>query len=206
MTQKSKIFSLFSIPVYLTRLNKNLSKKELSFVNLIKNDVYKNEGNITTNDGYVLEREVFKNLKNELNLIVQDYFNTVINATNDVVPYITQSWLNYTEKDQFHHRHSHPNSLVSGVVYLAANKEFDKIKFFKRNTYQVIKPQINGWNEWNSESWWCSVSTGDVLLFPSSLTHMVEYKKGDNTRISLAFNTFVKGKLGNYKDLTELKI
>ena len=139
MTQKSKIFSLFSIPVYLTRLNKNLSKKELSFINFIKNDVYKNEGNITTNDGYVLEREVFKNLKNELNLIVQDYFNTVINATNDVVPYITQSWLNYTEKDQFHHRHSHPNSLVSGVVYLAANKKFDKINFFKRNTYQVIK-------------------------------------------------------------------
>ena len=57
MTQKSKIFSLFSIPVYLTRLNKNLSKKELSFVNLIKNDVYKNEGNITTNDGYVLRQD-----------------------------------------------------------------------------------------------------------------------------------------------------
>jgi hypothetical protein len=33
---------------------------------------------------------------------------------------------------------------------------------------------------------------------------MVENKKGKNTRISLAFNVFVKGTVGNNKDLTEL--
>ena len=41
-------------------------------------------------------------------------------------------------------------------------------------------------------------------MFPSSLTHMVETKEGNNTRISLAFNVFIKGKIGNNKQLTEL--
>jgi hypothetical protein len=46
--------------------------------------------------------------------------------------------------------------------------------------------------------------TGDIILFPSSLTHMVETKEGTNTRISLAFNVFIKGTVGNNKNLTEL--
>jgi hypothetical protein len=33
---------------------------------------------------------------------------------------------------------------------------------------------------------------------------MVETKQGDNTRISLAFNVFIKGKVGINKQLTEL--
>jgi hypothetical protein len=33
---------------------------------------------------------------------------------------------------------------------------------------------------------------------------MVETKEGDNTRVSLAFNVFVKGKLGDDYALTEL--
>ena len=41
-------------------------------------------------------------------------------------------------------------------------------------------------------------------MFPSSTTHQVETKQGDNTRISLAFNTFYKGSVGSNKNLTEL--
>jgi hypothetical protein len=33
---------------------------------------------------------------------------------------------------------------------------------------------------------------------------MVENKQGDNTRISLAFNVFIKRTIGNNKNLTEL--
>ena len=43
-------------------------------------------------------------------------------------------------------------------------------------------------------------------MFPSSLTHDVKIKKGNNIRISLAFNIFVNGILGLEKQLTELKL
>jgi uncharacterized protein (TIGR02466 family) len=199
------INSIFPTPIYLSKLNREFSNIELSFIDKTKLDVYKNEGNTTSNDVSILDNKEFKNLKEELDLRIQDYFNKVISPSNNITPYITQSWLNYTETNQFHHKHAHPNSLVSGVLYINCHEEHDKIKFFN-DKYQTIKPEIKEWNIWNSESWWFSVKTGDLILFPSSLTHSVETKQGNNTRISLAFNVFIKGVVGNNKSLTELKL
>jgi uncharacterized protein (TIGR02466 family) len=198
------ILSIFPTPVYKTTLEKNLSKKELLFVDKNKLNTHKNEGNITSNNNYILNEKEFKSLKKDITIKVQDYFDKIICPAGNITPYITQSWLNYTEENQFHHRHTHPNSLVSGVFYINSNDEFDKIKFFKDNLHSTIKFETKTWNLWNSETWWFPVKTGDLILFPSSLTHMVETKEGDNTRVSLAFNVFVKGKLGDDYALTEL--
>jgi uncharacterized protein (TIGR02466 family) len=200
---ESTVNGIFPIPVYVSKLGRELTKKELSLVNKSKLDFYKNDGNITSNDNYILNHKSFNSLKEDLGLRVQDYFNKVLSTTDAVTPFITQSWLNYTETNQYHHKHQHPNSLVSGVFYVNCHEELDKIKFFK-DGYKTIVPEIKDWNLYNSESWWFTVKTGDIILFPSSLTHMVENKEGTNTRISLAFNVFIKGNIGNNKSLTEL--
>ena len=200
---EANIHGIFPTPIYISKLNRDITKKELSFIDKTKLDIYKNESNITSNNTYILNSKELKNIKEELDLKIQDYFDKVISPANTITPYITQSWLNYTETNQYHHKHAHPNSLVSGVFYINCNEEHDKIKFFN-DKYSTIKPEIKDWNIWNSETWWFSVKTGDVILFPSSLTHMVETKQGDNTRISLAFNVFIKGTIGNNKNLTEL--
>ena len=199
---KADIHGIFPTPVYFSTLDRKLSSEELNFVKKSKKDFYKNEGNITSSNTYILEEKPFKILKKDLMIMVEDYFNKVLSAKN-VEPYITQSWLNYTETNQYHHTHEHPNSLVSGVFYIDADKDNDKIKFFNK-AYRQIKPEVREWNIWNSESWWFGVETGKIVLFPSSLTHCVEVKQGTNTRISLAFNVFVKGTLGVNKSLTEL--
>jgi uncharacterized protein (TIGR02466 family) len=200
---ESNISGIFPTPIYMSKLDRELTPLELKFVDKNKKDFYKNDGNITSNNNYILNEKPFANIKKELDLRVQDYFDKVISPANNITPYITQSWLNYTETNQYHHKHQHPNSLVSGVFYINCDDKFDKIKFFKED-YKIIKPEVKNWNIWNSESWWFSVKTGDVILFPSSLTHMVETKQGDNTRISLAFNVFIKGTVGSNKELTEL--
>jgi uncharacterized protein (TIGR02466 family) len=208
MTVQSDITSIFPTPIYRSELNRNLSKEELSFIDKTKKDVYAYEGNttLTSNDNYILENKVFKNLKKDLYLRVQDYSNKIISPANNISPYITQSWLNYTETNQYQNRHVHYNSLISGVFYINCHEEYDKIKFFKKDAYEIIKPEVKDWNLYNSETWWFTVKTGDIILFPSSLSHMVETKQGDNTRISLAFNVFVKGEVGSYKNLTYLKL
>ena len=200
---ESTVNGIFPTPVYMSKLDRDLTKKELSFIDKSKLDLHNNEGNKTSNDNYILNQKVFSKLKEDLDLRVQDYFKKVLSTTDAVTPYITQSWLNYTETKQYHHKHQHPNSLVSGVFYVNCHEELDKIKFFN-DTYKTIKPEIKDWNLYNSESWWFTVKTGDIILFPSSLTHMVENKEGTNTRISLAFNVFIKGNIGNNKNLTEL--
>ena len=200
-----RIYQLFPEPVYFSKLERALTKKELKTINKYKKETYKNEGNITSSDNYVLKNKTLKNLKEDLQKRVIDYFDKVICTSNSIIPHITQSWINYTETNQFHHRHFHSNSYVSGVFYIDAKKEVDSIIFYRPGEAQkTIGLSVTRYNQFNSPSWRCSVQIGDVVLFPSSLHHGVQKKKGPHTRISLSFNVFFKGKIGTNKQLTEL--
>ena len=200
------IHQLFPEPVYFSKLERVLTKEELKILNEHKKKTQKNAGNSRTKDSYVLEHKTLNNLKKDLHTKVMDYFDKVICTDNPITPYITQSWLNYTKSDQFHHKHNHPNSLISGVFYISADKEVDSITFHKDFLDDRITLNINKYNMFNATSFKFPVETGNIFLFPSSLIHGVEKKKGNNIRISLSFNVFFKGTVGNKNDLTELII
>ena len=209
MSEKSLkpiINNLFSTPIYMTHMDRPFTKQELQFVTEQKKHCTNNQGNINTKDNYILNRKQFKNIKKFLDKHCKDYLETIICPKDNIELYITQSWLNYTEKDQYHHQHAHPNSVVSGVLYFDSDKKNDKILFSSNKGYQQISPEIDKekFNLWNSDTWFFPVETGNLFMFPSSTTHQVETKKGNNTRISLAFNTFYKGTIGSNSNLTEL--
>ena len=200
------IHSIFPIPIYRTKIDRGFTKQELQFVKEQKKHCTNNEGNINTKDNYILNRKEFKNIKKFLDKHCKKYLDTVICPKNNIELYITQSWLNYTDANQYHHQHQHPNSVISGVLYFDSDIKNDKILFSHSRGYQQIKPEIDNtkWNLWNSGTWFFPVETGNLFMFPSSTTHQVETKKGNNTRISLAFNTFYKGSVGSNCELTEL--
>ena len=162
-----------------------------------------NDGNTSSEDKYLLKQKKLLNLRQFIEKCLHEYLMATICPKNDVRLRITQSWLNWTTPGQFHHKHAHPNSLISGCFYVNANKETDKI-FFYRDGYKQIKMPPVDWNAYNSESWWYPVGTGDLIFFPSSLTHMVEPVGGEDTRISIAFNTFPVGHVGDEDELTAL--
>ena len=200
---KSEIHSIFPTPVYMTFLERKFSLKEEKF---IKNcDRKKNTGNFDSVDKYILENEVFINLKKEILDIVQDYYDKVLCTSNSIKPHITQSWLNFTGEKQFHHVHEHPNSYISGVLYIDVDENEDRIYFYK-SKYESIKPEVKEYNLHNSTSWFFNIKKYQVILFPSYLTHSVETKVSNNIRTSLAFNTFFTGTMGSYEEITELKI
>lgn len=197
------IHNLFPIPIGFFNIDKELSKKELDF--LLNQETRPNMGNTTSVDNYILENKKIKELREFIQNSIDEYFKTVFVPKNNVKMRITQSWLNYTEPGQYHHKHAHPNSFISCVYYVNANKDTDKIYFYQEG-YQQIKLPPSDWNIWNSESWWFSVGSGDLIIFPSSLTHMVETKSGTDTRISLAINTFPVGYVGEETSLTGLHL
>ena len=199
------INNLFPIPVYVTEIDRAFTKQELNFVKEQKKHCVKNTGNINTKDNYILNRKEFKNIKNFLDKHCKNYLDTVICPKNNLELYITQSWLNYTEANEFHHKHNHPNSVISGVLYFDSDIKNDKIIFSKPG-YQQIKAITDNtkFNLWNSDTWFFSVKTGVLVMFPSSTDHQVDTKKDKNTRISLAFNTCYKGTIGSNINLTEL--
>mgnify|MGYP003147534004 CR=1 FL=1 len=198
------IHQLFPEPLYFSSLERVLTQEELKIFNEHKKKTRKNDGNTTSSDSYVLEHKVLKNLKKDLHTKVMDYFDKVICTDNPITPYITQSWINYTKSDQFHHKHNHPNSLVSGIFYISADKKVDSVTFYKGYLDSRIKLDVTKYNIFNSSSCTFPVETGNILLFRSSLEHGVNKKKGNNIRISLSFNIFIKGTIGDSKALTEL--
>lgn len=188
------IQGIFPTPIYLGKIERKLDKAENSFVKKIQNNLNKNEGNLISKDTYVLDNPAFKKLKKELVAHLKEYYRVVCKF-KDVEPYLTQSWLNFTSENEYHHQHEHPNSMVSGVFYINSDANNDAIKFWN-HSYKRIRPNVLEWTWLNAESWTYPIKSNDIIIFPSQVTHSVKTKKGNNLRISLAFNSFIKGKLG----------
>ena len=205
---EAKIKGIFQTPIYSTKLKNDFPEEVLSFIVNNKIDTQLNvdsrsiKGNSISSNKYILNEEIFKDLKKELELIVKDYFDKVICAADDIIPYITQSWINYTELNQNHHEHCHSNSCVSGVVYINCHETLDKISFINHK-YDMLRVGKKA-NIFNSNIFTLPVKKNEVILFPSQLSHWVPNTEGPNTRISLSFNTFMKGTLGDYTEATEL--
>lgn len=195
--------NLFPLPIGFSKLGREMTKTELDFI--LGQNRYANHGNTTSADRKILAGKEMTDVREFIEDAVLEYFKTVHDPKGDVSLYITQSWANYTEPGQYHHKHAHPNSFISGVFYPQADAAVDKIYFYKSG-YERLKLQPANWNIWNSESWWYSVGAGDLILFPSHLEHMVETKVGNETRISIAFNTFLKGHIGVDENLTGLQL
>jgi uncharacterized protein (TIGR02466 family) len=197
------IHNLFPTPIGFYDLGREFTKVELDF--LLGQDTRPNSGNTTSVDNYICKNSKLKKLKKFFDESISDYFETVYKPKTEVTPMMTQSWVNYTKPGEYHHKHAHPNSFISGVFYIQTDDSKDRIYFYK-DAYQQIKVMPREWNDWNSESWWFEAMTGRLILFPSSLTHMVETVGSEQTRVSLSFNTFLTGYFGDDNDLTGLRI
>jgi len=197
------LHGLFPTPLIFTNIEREFTKEELEFFDEQGKTTFKNDGNVTSLDNYLMKHDAMSTIKQELTESLQMFLDNIIKPKDDVKPYVTQSWLNYTAENQYHHKHAHPNSFLSFVMYVTADPEKDKITFFTESYKQIkLNPKEFSW--YNAEAWYFTVKPGDIVVFPSSLTHMVEQKAGTNTRISLAFNSFLRGSIGDNRSLTEL--
>lgn len=202
-----EVHSIFPIPVYENHIGRVFTTYEMDFVKTCEKDCTKNEGNLTSKNTYVLNEEPMVNIKTFINSCLIEYMALVVRPKFDVGIYLTQSWLNYTKPGEFHHRHSHPNSFVSGVFYFNADPEKDMILFHKKDNYMYTLsiPPTND-HDFNCSSMWFSNKIGKILIFPSTLEHSVKVTESNDTRISLAFNTFLTGNIGDKCSLTGLDL
>lgn len=191
---------LFPTPLYINHIDDPLINQQKNYLlNLPK---VLNMGNLRSESGYIFEYPLFAELKKTINEHIKQFVNTLYPNSNIDV-YITQSWANYTEPNQYHHKHSHPNSFISGVYYINAIKNEDMIKFYKDLPF-IYQINHNQPNNYNSGDVAIFVESGDLVLFPSNFTHNVPPTISKETRISIAFNTFIKGNIGDELSSTAL--
>ena len=202
-----KINAVFPIPVYIVKRDTNLtSREEEEIRKIIEEGMHKNIGNFTSDNSYIFSADKLKKLKQFCEQQIKIYVEQTINPKEKLDFYITQSWLNITKPGGYHHEHYHQNSIISGVFYIST-VENDKIMFGDPNfrIKEIIKLETKEFNFWNAPAWFFSSNNNELILFPSWLNHSVEpNEKATTDRISLSFNTFVKGTLGDHGEATEL--
>ena len=196
------VHTLFPSTVCFFELGRDLTNKEMNFI--MKQKQKPNEGNTTSVNDNLLKSKTLE----KLNKFIMDCFNTyaenVLRIKENVSLDVTQSWANFTQKGQYHHKHNHSNSVLSGVFYVKATEGLDKIMFFKEG-YDQIKLEPQDFNIHNSDSWFFNVKSNQFAVFPSSLTHMVPATETEE-RVSISCNTFPKGILGDTSKLTGLQL
>ena len=198
-----RVHGLFPTAVAQFDLNRRLEESELQFAReLLREFPTPNIGNTTSAIDNVLEYEQLSKLKTFVVAALNSYASDVMRWT-DVQMGLTQSWLNLAVKGQWHHEHSHANSMISGTLYLVASEQ-DRIVFGRSHgPADVFSHSPCEWNSYNSQNWWLPVVAGAVLVWPSWFRHSVPPTESDE-RISLSFNAFPTTPFGCSKSKTHL--
>ena len=85
---------------------------------------------------------------------------------------------------------------MSGVFYFNT-VENDKIMLVDSQPKYCLEIE----SEYSIDHWNFPVKHGQLVLFPSFLYHKVEKNSGEETRVSLSFNTFINGDINNHNTL-----
>jgi hypothetical protein len=189
-----------------TEIDVEILRKEFDNVDYIEN-----AGNLITKNKYLLDRtDKLKKIKSTLQV---EASNFLINAHNLKDKFkellITTSWGNVSRKNEFHHEHTHPYSVVSGVFFIdncISNYNF---------TLNIQPPEIPYHNHLTKCK--CAIPAllatnyiplekiknnlqGYAVFFLSNVMHSVQPIERDDVRRTLSFNTFFKGKTGEEED------
>ena len=205
----SEVFGLFSTPIVSFEIDREFTKEEfdtvLSFSDKTRSGLM---GNRTTVGENVLDNPNLSDIKKFVNDSVNWYVDNIQKPKNKFDTYLTQSFVNLISDGQGHHVHMHPNSYLSGVLYIQANKDNDSITFLGEPAVcpKFLSLPTDDFNVFNSHRWSMPVWTGRLLIFPSHIPHQVNFVNNSYERVSVAFNTFIRGQIGIEEEYTLLNL
>jgi len=203
---KNTLYPLFAYPLVTCGEKYEFSAAEKEFISGLS--MIDNIGNSMSGNDRVLDAGELSNLKEFIdeNLLIYKKELLRIKDSNEI--YVTQSWVNRSQSGQFHPKHKHPNSIVSGVIYLDEDSDDDlpPIRFHRSHEMFPLDFHFDDLNEFNASCRTFEPLQGLLILFPSLLEHDVESNQSDRMRTSLSFNTYVRGVVGGREQLTEVDI
>lgn len=202
MNDNIQIRLLFPTCISESIFPRELTEDELKHLHPL--DVLRNNKNIISSNKTILEIDELKEIKDFCLSAINQYLVSVINPVNQISLYITQSWININQKGDYHKRHKHPNSLLSGVFYIETS-ETDSIMFHKSSEW-LFDIEPSEVTHLNCDHWHYPVKNNTLLIFPSFLEHEVPQKLNEGNRISLSFNTFFTGTAGKNERSTLLTL
>jgi uncharacterized protein (TIGR02466 family) len=132
-----------------------------------------------------LADEDFKPITEQVSRHVAEYAK----AFNSTYPYqCASAWFNVAHEHAYQEFHIHPNSVFSAIYYASCPEGSGNVVFEKD---QVDMMPVKGVQSFNALTFTtCSYKPvqGMLLIFRSSLRHMVQVGSNTEPRVSLSFN------------------
>lgn len=187
--------TLFVEPYFRANIASAITPAQIAFVQSLP--MINNIDNLISETMQLFEEPEMKSIKDAVQDVLDIYAREVMCIPQRL--YVTQSWSLMNMPNVGMHGHSHSNSVMSGSLYYCPVPQPPAKMIFTRHiTYNQIDlpPEREARNVYNTPINWVTPAQNEVILFSSRLTHMVETNLSDQPRHAIAFNTFVKGKVG----------
>jgi uncharacterized protein (TIGR02466 family) len=200
-----EVYPMFIEPYFRANIAGTITPQQIEFIKNLK--MVSNPENLISENLYIFEEPELKSIKDAVQEVLDMYAREVLCIPQKL--YVTQSWSLICMPNAGMHGHSHSNSIMSGSLYYCELPDPPSNMVFTRHvSYQQIElpPDKDKRSLYNSPINRIMPRQDDILLFSSSLTHLVEPNRSTKPRHSIAFNTFVKGALGDYRAVTELHL
>ncbi|WP_370337400.1 putative 2OG-Fe(II) oxygenase [Parvularcula marina] len=200
-----KVEPLFAEPIFRAGIGHAITDEQVNFIKSLK--MVPNQTNLISENLYIFDEPELGSIKHAVHELLSAYARDVMGITQDL--YVTQSWALRNDPGTGMHGHSHSNSIISGSLYFDELPEPNSGMIFDRHRiYQQIQlnPEMDKRNIFNTHLNVIYPQSKEVMLFSSSLQHLVEANRSNVPRWSIAFNTFVRGELGDYRNVSRLKL
>jgi uncharacterized protein (TIGR02466 family) len=188
------IHNLFPQPVAQVSLNRKLTDDEFNCI--MTQPLRPDFVNAISDNFTILEKPELKQIKAFCDYHTGIFFDRIFAPLNDIKPHLTTSWVNYTKKNDWCNDHNHSNSIISGVFYVQTH-ESDAIIFHNEPPYKQLSWLNKTDNPWNAEIAMFPAIECELLLFRSDLRHRIVPVQHDGVRVSVSFNTWISGTIGD---------
>ncbi|MFB0611073.1 TIGR02466 family protein [Aurantiacibacter poecillastricola] len=196
---------LFAEPYFVTSIAGAITAEQVAFIQSLK--MNRNQVNHISDDLYIFRHPELASIAKAVDGALQTFATEVMGIAQRLE--VTQSWALMNPPGVGMHGHTHSNSLVSGSLYYAPLPDPPGNMIFERhNTYRQLELAVDNerTNIYNAPRNAIVPKEGDLVLFSSSLQHYVEPNQTKQDRHSIAFNSFVRGKIGSFRDVSELEV
>jgi hypothetical protein len=200
----AQLHHLFAKVVYTELPPADLDfSKELDYILSLPQVYAGNSG--FSEDVNVLEDPNLKSIKDYVWKHIDIYTKEIM--CYDAEFFMNMSWAIINKTNIATINHYHPNSFISGCIYLQND---DLVPMYLHGTATpLIDPYKTKMNMENSGTWPVPTHPGIINIWPSEVRHSSGINTSINLRVAISFNIFPKSIMGStrsldYLDLTKL--
>lgn len=196
----NNFYGIFPSLISVARLQRPFTTEEIQ---CFENSTYVDDHSLdyeqptkisTTKEENIISHYHLVDLENYILDTVKSYVFDFLKINDNINFFIKKSWLVKSKPGGFGRTHSHPNSILSGVLYYSTPVNCGNLLLHDTNSnFGTILFGSSESNFFNSKMISVKPEPGKMIIFPSNMLHEVGMNNSNADRISLSFDIWYEG-------------